>query len=69
MCFIDGISADRIVGFEELGGADDFSTLTLIRRFVNAGVLAAKGRKEKGQMRIMRGRGGRSDSDSGDADY
>ena len=65
MTFVEGVAYDRIVGFEELGGEDDFPTLTLIRRLVKAGVLTPKGRKEKGQMKIKRGR---RDSSSG-SDY
>jgi len=37
--FKGGIAVDRIVGFDELGGRDDFSTLTLERRLVGADVL------------------------------
>ena len=53
--FDDGIAFDRIVGFEELGGEDDFPTLALTRRLVNSGVILGKNRKEKGQMKIRRG--------------
>ena len=44
VCFMDGIAIDRIVGFEELGGKDDFPTILLSRRLVNAGVLKALNR-------------------------
>ena len=40
--FIDGIAYDRIVGFEELGGEDDFPTMILTRRLIKSGVMAAK---------------------------
>lgn len=32
--FIDGVAVDRIIGFEELGGIDEFPTLILIRRLI-----------------------------------
>ena len=46
--FDNGIAVDRIVGFEELGGTDDFPTLALTRRLIRGGVLEAKNNKEKG---------------------
>ena len=46
--FDNGVAVDRIVGFEELGGVDDFPTLTLTRRLIRGGVLEAKNKKEKG---------------------
>ena len=46
--FDNGIAVDRIVGFEELGGVDDFPTLTLVRRLIRGGVLEAKNKREKG---------------------
>ena len=50
--FIDGIAVDRLIGFEELGGVDDFPTMALTRRLISGGVLLAKNRKEKGEMKI-----------------
>ena len=35
ICFMDGVAFDRIVGFEELGGQDEFPTLVLTRRLVS----------------------------------
>ena len=32
VCFIDGVAKDRVVGFEDLGGVDDFDTVLLSRR-------------------------------------
>ena len=64
--FIDGVAQDRIVGFEELGGCDDFSTLVLTRRLIKGGVLYANNRKEAGQIKIKKG--GRRNADS-DEDY
>ena len=39
VCFHDGVAKDRIVGFEELGGKDDFKTIVLARRLVKSGVI------------------------------
>jgi hypothetical protein len=40
LCFIDGISVDRIVGFEGLGyTADTFTTPDLERRLLGSGVV------------------------------
>ena len=46
--FENGVAIDRIVGFEELGGEDDFPTMSLIRRLVKGGVLIAKNKSEEG---------------------
>ena len=64
ICFIDGISVDRVVGFEELGGQDEFPTLLLSRRLVKSGTLKALNKKEKGEMKIRKG--GRRDDSSDD---
>merc|ERR1719199_2066756 len=40
--FRNGIAVDRIVGFEELGGTDDFSQLALERRLADKGVIEYK---------------------------
>jgi len=37
--FVDGVSKDRIVGFEELGNEDDFQTSVLESRLVRSGVI------------------------------
>ena len=68
--FDNGVAVDRIVGFEELGGTDDFPTLALTRRLIRSGVLEAKTKREKGHMKIKKGGlRKRNDSDSGDEDY
>ncbi|KIP02115.1 hypothetical protein PHLGIDRAFT_79604 [Phlebiopsis gigantea 11061_1 CR5-6] len=36
--FVDGISKDRLVGFEELGNVDDFATSVLEARLMRAGM-------------------------------
>eukprot|EP01023_Acetabularia_acetabulum_P066243 TRINITY_DN890_c1_g1_i2.p2 TRINITY_DN890_c1_g1~~TRINITY_DN890_c1_g1_i2.p2 ORF type:complete len:140 (-),score=26.42 TRINITY_DN890_c1_g1_i2:250-669(-) len=38
----DGIATDRIVGFEELGGKDDFRPEVLEKRLLKSGVLKLK---------------------------
>jgi len=39
LCFVDGVAVDRVVGFAELGGKDDFPTAKLEARLIQAGVL------------------------------
>ncbi|KZT12523.1 thioredoxin-like protein [Laetiporus sulphureus 93-53] len=39
VCFIDGVTKDRLVGFEELGNNDKFETATLEWRLLNTGVI------------------------------
>ena len=48
----DGKAIDRIVGFEELGMKDDFPTINLIRRLVNAKMITALNKSEKGIMAL-----------------
>ena len=68
--FIDGIAADRITGFDELGGVDDFPTINLTRKLVYSGVIKGKNRKERGEMKINNRKRGRNDeSDSGNDSY
>ena len=64
ICFMDGVAFDRIVGFEELGGKDDFPTLLLTRKLVKTGCLKALNKEEKGEMKIN----GRSRIDDSDSD-
>ena len=66
ICFIDGIAVDRIVGFEELGNKDDFPTLAMIRRLVQAKVLKAKRKEEKPGFHIKKGKKGSEDEDNSD---
>lgn len=46
--FLNGILKDRIVGFEEFGGRDDFKTIMLTRRLVYSKVIKAKTKAERG---------------------
>ena len=59
---MDGVAADRVVGFEELGGKDEFPELVLTRRLINTGCLKAKTDQEKGRMKI-KGHGRRAGRD------
>lgn len=40
LCFIDGVVKDRVIGFDELGGSDTFSTATLEARLARSKVIA-----------------------------
>ncbi|KAH8552698.1 thioredoxin-like protein [Umbelopsis sp. PMI_123] len=42
MTFIDGIAQSKLVGFDELGGTDGFSTALLEFKLANAGVIKKK---------------------------
>ncbi|CAO3672493.1 unnamed protein product [Umbelopsis ramanniana] len=42
MAFIDGIAQSKLVGFDELGGTDGFSTALLEFKLSNAGVIKKK---------------------------
>ncbi|KAF7977461.1 hypothetical protein HWV62_3645 [Athelia sp. TMB] len=39
ICFMDGVTKDRLIGFEELGGGDAFETATLELRLSMCGVI------------------------------
>lgn len=67
--FIDGIAVDHIVGFEELGGQDDFPTMIMIRRLIAGGCLIAKNDQEAGKMKITKGSKKRNDDYSDDEAY
>ena len=67
--FIDGIAVDHIVGFEELGGQDDFPTMIMIRRLIAGGCLLAKNDKEAGKIKITKGSKKRNDDYSDDEAY
>lgn len=63
--FENGVAIDRVTGFDELGGDDDFPTMNMVRRLVKGGVLIPKNNSEMGAMRISKGRDN-NDSDSDD---
>lgn len=64
--FIDGVAVDRVVGFEELGGEDEFETIILTRRLVKAKIIDAKNKSEEGRIAINK-RAAKDNSD--DEDY
>ena len=64
--FTDGLAEDRIVGFEELGGEDEFETIILTRRLVKGKIIDAKNKSEEGRINIKKV--GHKDDDSDD-DY
>lgn len=45
VCFVDGIAVDRVVGFDEIGGKEDFATHVLAARLAKSGVIVGKGGK------------------------
>lgn len=55
--FVDGISADRIIGFEGLGHGDSFTTKDLEARLLRSGVLVrAKATDEDAPSRPRNGK-------------
>ncbi|XP_059640332.1 thioredoxin domain-containing protein PLP3B-like [Cornus florida] len=46
--FSKGIAADRLVGFQDLGGKDDFSTKTLEVLLIKKGIISEKKEEEDG---------------------
>ena len=78
--FKNGVAFDRIVGFEELGGKDDFSTATFERKLQEAEVITKPKRRdensdseeEEGEFaKRVRAGGyrGQLDSDDEDSDF
>ncbi|KAF9577350.1 hypothetical protein BGW38_007490 [Lunasporangiospora selenospora] len=71
--FTDGIAVDRLIGFEELGNTDSFSTAMLELRYKTVGVIEDEKKKEnhKGKLRsIYSSRNRDSEEESeGDDDY
>lgn len=67
--FRDGVACGRIIGFEELGGKDDFAASTLVKRLIQEGLIlprATKGDEENvgfGTKCIRQGTYDDSDSD------
>lgn len=64
--FENGVAIDRIVGFEEVGGEDDFPTMNMVRRLVKGGALIPKNKSERGEMRMSKA--SRNAEYSGDSD-
>ncbi|KAF9247322.1 thioredoxin-like protein [Melanogaster broomeanus] len=70
MSFVDGVSKDRLVGFEELGNSDIFDTAVLELRLSQTGVL----RKGENPFNLTysaksRGMGNLRNNDEGDAEF
>jgi thioredoxin-like negative regulator of GroEL len=42
ICFVDGMSKDRLVGFEDLGNVDGFDTAALELRLLQSDVISNK---------------------------
>lgn len=66
--FVNGVAVDRIVGFDDLGGKDDFPELALTRLLIGGGVLYPLNRKERGEAKITRLGRQQADSSSDDDD-
>lgn len=56
LSFIDGVAADRIVGFQELGGKDDFSTSTVENRLLQSQVIVQHQRSIDANSEEQQGR-------------
>lgn len=65
--FDDGVAIDRVVGFEDLGGEDEFETIVLTRRLVKGKAIKPLNKAEAGRINIKKGK--KQDSDSDDDDY
>ncbi|KAH9853552.1 thioredoxin-like protein [Lenzites betulinus] len=74
MTFINGVSKDRIVGFEDLGNTDQFDTATLEWKLLNSGVVqkgdsvAPAGVTYGAQSSVRRNVRGRPQDDDSDFD-
>lgn len=60
ICFIEGKTVDKIIGFEELGGTDEFKTPVLTRRLAQSKVVVLKEDEEfkmvnKKKKNVIRG--------------
>ncbi|KAF9977886.1 hypothetical protein BGZ73_004482 [Actinomortierella ambigua] len=75
MSFVDGSAVDKMIGFEELGNTDNFSTAMLEMRLKGVGVIEDEAKKEvkKKKMKSIFGGARRgddsSDEDTDDDDY
>lgn len=66
---MDGVAFDRITGFEELGGKDEFPTLLLTRKLVKSGCLKALNNDEVGGMAINGKKAAKRDESEDDEEY
>ncbi|KAI9204973.1 thioredoxin-like protein [Polychytrium aggregatum] len=49
--FVDGISVDRLVGFEELGSTDNFTTAAIEKRLSQSKVITSEGQTTEAAVR------------------
>jgi hypothetical protein len=70
IAFIDGIGADRIIGFEGLGRSpESFTTWDLESRLIRAGVLSRSKVGEEEERRAKQGSKGNREVDEDDDDW
>ncbi|KAN0131441.1 Thioredoxin-like fold [Lactarius tabidus] len=68
ICFVKGVTKDRIIGFEELGNVDSFSTATLELRLLHTGVIQKDQNTTVKHTRAVVSSGSRLRQDSHDND-
>jgi thioredoxin-like negative regulator of GroEL len=66
--FEDGVAVDRVIGFEDLGGEDEFETIVLTRRLVKSKIIDAHNKAEEGRIKIKKAKHAVADSDD-DSDF
>jgi thioredoxin-like negative regulator of GroEL len=70
IAFIDGIGADRIIGFEGLGRSpDNFTTRDLEARLIYAGVLVREKANDEDERQMARRRKEAAQADENDDDW
>ncbi|KAI9744691.1 MAG: hypothetical protein M4579_007685 [Chaenotheca gracillima] len=69
LAFVDGVSVDRIIGFEGLGNGDAFSSTDLEDRLLLAGVLLRNKAVADPAWQRRQRTGQDQDEDSGDDDW
>ncbi|XP_077994908.1 uncharacterized protein LOC144448515 [Glandiceps talaboti] len=53
LCFIDGINKDMVVGFDDLGNTDSFTTEVLETRLARSGVITLPDVQQSGQRSVF----------------
>ncbi|EXX58366.1 thioredoxin-like protein [Rhizophagus irregularis DAOM 181602=DAOM 197198] len=66
VAFVDGISVDRIIGFEELGNTDDFTAAILEFRLSQSGVITKQESTKKEERKSILGFAEGNDDDDDD---
>ncbi|KAL1918665.1 uncharacterized protein VTP21DRAFT_2687 [Calcarisporiella thermophila] len=51
LCFVDGVVVDRLIGFEELGNTDSFTTDMLEKRLAKSGVIKRRTQSHTSQVK------------------